>query len=799
VYAALALSFSRRRHANVHSALGTVELLASVFARANESPDDLARLQKLGMNFANIPVGRALLSIADQIADKDRAWIPDALPMNLQCATAGPELEHGCIDSDKSPFLSAFWRQYWNREPPPQTASASDSDLIGQALAALRYGQPQEALPSLDRVLEKPSSGTIAEVAELLSLAALSIGGPDDRLIGQLSVYGTRSLANRRLLSAAALLRHLDWEQFRQAGLTIRTCNALHLLWDETGDEKVASWLRFATSQVLKQEGKPSSFDASDDPIQSREMIYFLRYVCVPSVMDVSRVFSSSREVLEERRRVLGSLLDFDPESKDAYQQEIIVLSNRLTVDEGLTIVDKSRIYVDQDAYRQWAKALVDEPFQRYRDLVAAGLGKSDNFDDVVRLLANNPQSDKALFFTPDNQADALLLSMLSELRDGFLTNTTFGFDYFLSKRIRHQSFVGLIRGPLEFEGLITTRETERSDYKPNEAVLTELATLDEEQLAAVSSLLATFSARFDETLATLRDTRLQVRSEEKPSGVFEIPLSAPVLLLVRAIAQSDADASAFIGTSLAVFWGAIDAFLTEARRLIAENTKNALASLIDQLRIDLRSIAGGDPGFVGLDTRLGRASVEVQRNLDVAAGWFVRSDNTATTRPFSLEDTLEIAIESARQSQRAFSADIHREVVGRVLLPAANLPLVTEVIFVALDNVRRHSGLRRPARIDIRCVANVDEEVLEIEVISDAAEQARGPNETKRLEEIRTLIQSGALEKRTRREGGSGFIKLAAMVRQASKGRLEFGFLESGRFRVLVRYSMVVSSEAMR
>ena len=92
--------------------------------------------------------------------------------------------------------------------------------------------------------------------------------------------------------------------------------------------------------------------------------------------------------------------------------------------------------------------------------------------------------------------------------------------------------------------------------------------------------------------------------------------------------------------------------------------------------------------------------------------------------------------------------------------MSASSLVFVHDVVFVALDNVRAHSGLKKP-KVDMHVQPNPDDGALTIEVISDAKPQNRIAKE-KTLSDIRNLIDGGNVGRRTRREGGTGFLKLA-------------------------------------
>ncbi len=125
----------------------------------------------------------------------------------------------------------------------------------------------------------------------------------------------------------------------------------------------------------------------------------------------------------------------------------------------------------------------------------------------------------------------------------------------------------------------------------------------------------------------------------------------------------------------------------------------------------------------------------------------------------------------------------------------ASALVFIHDTLFIALDNVRAHSGLKNP-KIRIGVTYNDNAETLTLEIRSKFKPQNRIGKE-RDLREVRQTIDAGHVSRRTRREGGSGFLKLNAVVKQSSKGLLEFGFTDDDDFRLAVTYSMIVQSQA--
>src|SRR5690606_21519086 len=114
------------------------------------------------------------------------------------------------------------------------------------------------------------------------------------------------------------------------------------------------------------------------------------------------------------------------------------------------------------------------------------------------------------------------------------------------------QSFIGLIRGPLEFAQLITTRESESGNYRRNEYWLSKFAGLDAQANDRLSEVFDRFAAKFDDLLIAAKDASFQIRSSEKPSGLLSIELNAPLFLLMRSLANIDRELSYFISAAVA-------------------------------------------------------------------------------------------------------------------------------------------------------------------------------------------------------------------------------------------------------
>ncbi len=669
-------------------------------------------------------------------------------------------------------------------------ACGSQATRLATAIGALKRGELESAIERVEPVetFQEP----LRNLAALIRLHALYARGDRAAMVEVIADEISRNDAGGYFVPTVSALRDLAWNDYARVSRPISAAIALHALWTRLDDSKVASLMRFSTGHALRTPLKrtPSSLYSEGNVHNLHQLVYFLRRVCVPSIIDQSRVISGTRAILEERQAICSLLRDIDPKNVDIYNEEITDLANRLAIDEGQWIVDSTRIHVDTDALSRWADRELMEDFGRYRDLANVQIDDAQSFDDVLRELIDTIPSHRS-GFTPETEADAVLFSILRRLGNEFLSNPTFGLDFNLSKRVRHQSFIGLIRGPIEMNQLITTRGSENGEYNENSFWLNKFSKTGPQGREQIAQALRKFAAHFDDTLTQAKDARLHLRSQEKPSGMLVLDLSARLVSLARAIIGLDVSFEEFLSSATALLWRALDPSLESVRHFIAGSLKQSLIEGFDTLRAEVRKVAEQDSAFLEFDAAVGNGSAEVQKRLDEASSWFQHADSLGTDTVFTLEQVVRIAVDTALKSQRNYSPDVSHEVEGDILIHSSSLIFVHDVLFVALGNAQKHSGLKTP-KVNVKVRWDEPDNTLVVKVVCDSKGSNRAANE-KKIESIRELIASGKIAPRTRREGESGFVKLAAVVGQSKKGKIDFGYTDDSRFQLTVTYAITI------
>jgi hypothetical protein len=806
IYAGVAFSHTTRtRNVQPQAPRDIWKLIGGILSKTDSTGDSIGLLEKTATNLRGLPTAAGLLDMVQLLRRPrpDDPWRPWLIGMNSPTFGVEDILSGGFNSYPGSSVATgggmglteAVWGNFHLASYSHPDATKSVVKMFSAA-GLLGSGDFLKAVEILSGPEEE--SEPTRSIATLMLLHGYVGLGYRQKVIELYADEGARGSANKQLLPVRPSLAHYVWPDFMLVVSPLAAPIALHLLLTANESDITASLLRYATRVAIKKSGVelPSKMLELTENFPMHQLVYFLQKVCVPQILDVSRFLKGTREVLEERVAICKGLCTIDAINASTHQDEIMAISNKLALDDGQWIVDRSRVHVDADALMRWASKEFSEDYSRYRDLLALNIGNIQNFDDVLKELAMS-QTSRRTTFAPENEADAVLASIFSRCADEFLYNPSFGFDFFLSKRIRHQSFIGLIRGPLEFAHIITTRESESGAYHRNDFWLDKFTCISGADKEILNEALKKFSAKFDETLVAAKDTAFHIRTQERPTGLMNLEISAQHIILARAIIRSDTTLPDFLKIVLQILWAALEPSLDRVRRFVSDDLKNKIARSFDELRASVRKLTEQDPVFLELDTAIGGCSTDVQRALDDVVTWFFHADVEVQKRYFSMDQILDIAIDSVLKCHRAFHPEVECQIEADCQFSGGDLVSVHDVIFIALDNVRMHSHIKKP-QVNIAVNADIEDGTLTIKVHSESNPQYRQAQEES-LREIRQVIKDGNMGRRTRIEGRSGILKLAAVVRQSSKGYIEFGFIDDNHFELSITFSLIVleSTEA--
>lgn len=599
----------------------------------------------------------------------------------------------------------------------------------------------------------------------------------------------------RRELPLKPILTGIPWRQLRDYESNARLSIALYMAIAEdldTRETDLPAMMRQALRRLLKSHNAVSfaSLDQEALGITQSEYVFFLRHVCVETYIIGNPYINTSKALAEERIQICQRLAAVDAQNAPQYNEEIRQLTYRLELQEGVDSFDRSRVFINRDGIRRWAKRTLTEDFMRFQTLIDMDGDSMAALQDAISKLRGNAPIPDALLRVPLSEADKLLVDMLVRLRDQYVSSPEDGLDVFLSLRVRHGSLSGNVRGPLEEEGLLTLKDEATGTYGPNKIWAERLAPAGLTEQEKVNEAFGGFSDAIDSAIQHVIRDVIQLRSREKPEGAFEIAITYPLVNLIKVDLSRTTEFDQFLDIAFATFSACMNRPLEDAKEALQDRLKSEVEAALESLRRELLELIAprSSPALV---SALGRASTNVASAIDRVADWFSPDPLTDRSRVYSVERLVQMAIQITRSTHRGFDPNMSVQVDCQFqgIQMHTGAMIVVDVVFTLLDNVFRHSGNQRSPEVALR-VSMPDDRHLQFAMRNEVRAGSRTPELEARLQSLRDLIDGGSFGVNAASEGGSGFIKLKRIGMHSSTGartQLSFGFEGDSAFEVSV------------
>jgi len=783
-----------------------VRVLRAIIEKRGEFTESVWDGARLMLNYRSFPFAGQF----EAFFGSELSSMPKPMPaIQLAAFLSSPYVEAHALRFLPSPlqvcyanFLTTFYGNHsvvalerWRAQNTTGTAyppEGTDRSLLYEIRIehAAASGQHEEAL-RLARQLAERSGQRYTRIAKRwIAECLLRTGSTEEAIEYVCSTY----LSDPHMLSMLPVKEcAFILDKKRRSVLAGRLSTPIMLdLYTRKHDFKYASERNYAYEDFLLAHGleKPSQLRTQSQNFDQSMLLYYLRLICVPEVMQDSTAFDSSRELDEERLAVCAILADIDPDNLEEYEQEIRDITRQLVIRRGVRAVEQSKLFVDMSAIRRWADKNLKESFARYQALRSIGLDAGGaGIDNAVRdLLAGTPISEEYLHL-PANETSQLLVDMLSRFLAQCLTHPEHGLDCYLSMRIRHGALAGQLRAPLEQEKIISQREGPLDEYKPNEFWIPKLIShLDVYVVQKIDTRLRRFSAEFDSFVDRFASEYIQVRSADKQEGIFHLPLTVLLVRFVAAEISAKTTFEGFLDICSNLFWEMLDACLHDAHQLIDRKLRPELTHLFESLRSDLNNL--DEPYAISeLDAAILNAQTRTQQKLEQVKDWF-QVAKTLADRTFTFEEIVDIGLECVTNVHPGFRPRLTLNVSSEdSSLRFKQLSLFSDIFFIVFDNIRKHSGMASPK---VTVSAAVKSDRLEIEIINKLSPAAVTPEREARVAQIREAIGQDGYLRAVRSEGGTGLKKLRNILRQASDPtrRPEFGFSDDTFF---IRFDLKV------
>jgi hypothetical protein len=516
------------------------------------------------------------------------------------------------------------------------------------------------------------------------------------------------------MLPMTECINALDKELARRVAHRLSTPIILDLFTRFINDSRV-SQRRYAYDDFLIVNGmkRPSDLRSRVGDFNRPQLVYYLRYVCVPQVMEISISFENSQQVEDERLLVCTLLIEVDAANANEYEAEIREITKKQVIQGGIRQVEQSKLSIDLEPVRRWAERNLKDNFMRYQSLFSAGIGEPSNTDaistsdllgepvpnqKVSDIGESLPEIGQEIPDVPANEAVSLLLRMVSSLLRECYLDPFHGLDCYISMRIRHGALSGQLRAPLEEEKLITQRESGSGEYFPNKYWIQRLSFIGAQRLLELDELLRTFSRDYDSMINSFAKDQIQIQSTDKKEGLFAASVHSARLGLPVHEIHSGTTFDSFLDLCFAIFWESVDESLRAVRDYIEDVLKPKLRQMFLALMTNVDTITSDIP-IPELNNAIRNAQTQAHHALDQVKDWF-RQAKPLPPRSFDFKELVEIGLQQVKRIYHDFNPQLTTEIDPMPRF--ADSSRFSDIFFIVFANIWRHSQIVSSPKVHV-------------------------------------------------------------------------------------------------
>lgn len=540
---------------------------------------------------------------------------------------------------------------------------------------------------------------------------------------------------------------------------------------------------------------RPSQLRLRIEEFDRAKLIYFLRYVCVQSVMDTSIHFDSSRDVEEERLAVCQVLADIDQENVESYQSEIKEITRGLMIQRRMQEVEQSKIYVDTDGLKKAMEKSLRENFNRYISFLKSGIGPDFSTEMMIvhaveQAKAGNTEAIVKLQL-PKNEMSDLLTSMVIELRDQFVSGSEYGLDGYLSVRIRHGTLSGQLRSPLDSGKLITQFDPTSGKYKGNDFWLSRLDISDDHLARLVTNEFEVLSREFDQFVQEIVSKWIQIKRDAAPDGLFDFTITKPQVALISSSIGVETTFEEFLEPVLLILRQSLANNLEKIKNVFDGEIKARIIELLTSFQARMHRILLAPEQMADLDNAIQAARTEMQVAIGRIANWFSVS-KTAANEPFLIEDAVSISIESVKRFYPSFNPDLRFSQTESFKYHGSQLSAFVDIFFIIFENIARHSNFNGIPIVAVKISYEGRKATFYIE--NQVGASVACEVNSQRVAAIKQAMRENKYMSAVAVEGGTGLHKIRKIVSHdlAESTDMDFGFTETAGF--FVQFSLNTS-----
>lgn len=506
---------------------------------------------------------------------------------------------------------------------------------------------------------------------------------------------------------------------------------------------------------------RPTSLLTAEHSIDQNDLVYFIRHVCTVARMEDGTGFDDVDSIENERVQLLQWLISEDHKNANHYIAEIKLITKDQAVASMSAHLERSKIYVNEEAVRRSFDAEMRYSFARFRELIIEPELeiRAEAIEQRIRKLLKDAESELRDLKLPSTERDGLFRSMFLIALQEFLVYPNGGLKTYLSTRILHGALEGELRSNLARAQLLLPREKVDAANEFDRAWSSQLSRLDATSFAKARQAVIRFSSRFVDNLLELINEKVRIRLKTTPNGLLTYDILDERVQALRTGISAIERYDDFINTLFDDFWAQTEVGLDRVKKEIEETFAGKVEASLDALAASILQL--GDEASELLNAIV-QARTDFALSVQRVSAWFARS-GSLPEEPFKLDVAIETA---SRITNNCFPGrEIMAVLDGEALaeLPGKWLNPVVDLFCNCFQNVVEHGGQMGPQNIGIEIVQNA----IGLSItINNRLSEAIDLNE--RTAYIAKMLAESRDEQHSRadEELGSGFGKILRIIK---------------------------------
>lgn len=498
----------------------------------------------------------------------------------------------------------------------------------------------------------------------------------------------------------------------------------------------------------------PSQMNILGENYTKEQLVFFLRFICVPQIMgSVLLSIRTSRELDEERIAVCQKLRLLDPENENIYDSEIQDITHKLFISAGVSDIESHKIQVNTKGIKARIGKELRGLFSKYMYLRNAQL------DPIIELIKNMENGENVSLYQINSSE--IFNEIVTVIRNEFVSGDEYGLDAYLSLNIRHGTLPGQLRAPLNNKNLLAERVDNGENYDVSQRWLYKIK--EQASTERAKCAIINFTKETEDIIDYLKKVIIQISTEEKPTqGLFSYHMDNAIQGYLQTFLTENCEFEDFIDFVFDYLWNQTENNLRRMRQFIREDIKKKYFEAFFKLQSVFLDYQDFFPEAIQW---IKEAQNDIDAALEIICDWFQRSPE-GQYADFALETAYQIGLQTI--------CNIHPETLFKVdrfinetdgMMKGHMLKSYVAIFGTLFDNINAYAlEVNNEKHFDCELVSNSTGVLIKM---GNHYDPRKKDTEALRssVDSALSLVLTANYLARARQEGGSGIPKIYRII----------------------------------